>query len=85
MQTKEEKANQILNKLKQDPELSQFEDAPFPIPKTFKGVGELSSYFLARIQPSRTSKVALKSLQCSTLIAMGIYDVIWRECVRLWD
>jgi len=41
MQTTEEKANQILNKLKQDPEISQFEDAPFPIPKNFKGVGEI--------------------------------------------
>lgn len=48
MQTIEEKANHILNRLRQDPDLSPFVDFSLPIPKTFKGSGNIKLIILGQ-------------------------------------
>ena len=42
------KANYILNQLRQDPELSQFVDFSLPIPKTYKGSGDIKLIILGQ-------------------------------------
>jgi hypothetical protein len=48
LQTAEEKANHILNRLRQDPDLSQFVDFLLPIPKTFIGSGDIKLIILGQ-------------------------------------
>ena len=48
LQTTEEKADHILNRLRQDPDLAQFVDFSFPIPKTFNGRGDIKLIILGQ-------------------------------------
>ena len=48
LQTTEENANYIFNQLRQDPDLAQFVDFSFPIPKTFNGRGDIKLIILGQ-------------------------------------